>query len=144
MRIFYQNWIKRCWNPCTAIPFDKKLSKKRSTEAKNLFVLFLLPFLINFNPREHVAKGRMQFWISETESQYIKYTYIRTVSFLLLLCIWQLFPEAEIECTVGVALPKWPINSFKLDHQMRQHSLRAYCPNTVTSVFCSRIDIFNY
>ena len=39
---------------------------------------------------------------------------------------------AEIECTVHVALPKWPMNQFIPVHQSRQQVLRAYCPNLCT------------
>ena len=33
---------------------------------------------------------------------------------------------------LSVALPKWPINQFILDHQSRQHAVRDYCPNIYT------------
>ena len=36
---------------------------------------------------------------------------------------------AEIKCTGHVALPKRPINQFKLVHQSRKRLLRNYCPN---------------
>ena len=39
---------------------------------------------------------------------------------------------AEIKCTVHLALPKRPINQFKLDRQNRQQALRAYCSNIYT------------
>ena len=35
----------------------------------------------------------------------------------------------SIECTVHVALPKWPINQFKPVQQSRQQALKAYCLN---------------
>ena len=31
-----------------------------------------------------------------------------------------------------VAMPKWPINQFKLVQQSRKQALRASCPNTYT------------
>ena len=40
---------------------------------------------------------------------------------------------AKIKCNVHVALPKQPINQFKLYQQSRQKVLRAYCPNIYTA-----------
>ena len=45
----------------------------------------------------------------------------------------------EIKCTDHVALPKRPINEFKLDHQRRQQTLRAYCPNVFILCIISNI-----
>ena len=39
---------------------------------------------------------------------------------------------AKIECTVGVALPKWARNQFKPVQQSRQQALRGYRPNIYT------------
>ena len=36
------------------------------------------------------------------------------------------------QCTVQIALPKRPINQFKLDQQSRQQALRVYYPNLYT------------
>ena len=43
--------------------------------------------------------------------------------------------RAEIKCTVHIALPKRPINQFKLDQQIRKLRLRPYCPNIYTVPF---------
>ena len=50
-----------------------------------------------------------------------------TFFFFLAGLIW-----AEIKFTVHVILSKWPINKFKLDQQIRQQTLRTYCPNLYT------------
>ena len=64
--------------------------------------------------------------------------HIRTVSSQLRLCKqWYIgfLPGqsgAETKCTVHVALSKWPISQYKLDHQSRKKVLRAYIPNIYT------------
>ena len=43
---------------------------------------------------------------------------------------------AENKCTVYVALPKRPINQFKLYQQSRQQAIRGYCSNIYTLLQC--------
>ena len=45
--------------------------------------------------------------------------------------IWE-----EIECTGYVALPKQPINQFRLVQQSRKQALRAYCPDIYSGTRC--------
>ena len=44
---------------------------------------------------------------------------------------------SETECTVHVALPKWPMNQFKPVQQSIQQALRADCPNICTYILFS-------
>ena len=53
----------------------------------------------------------------------------QTLHLILSWLVW-----ADIECAVHVALPKWPINNFKLVKQSRQQVPRAYCPNLYTVI----------
>ena len=49
-----------------------------------------------------------------------------SLAFVHLIPSWLVW--AEIECTVHVALPKWPISKLTIVPQSRQQVLRAYCP----------------
>ena len=49
---------------------------------------------------------------------------------------------SETECTVHVALPKWPMNQFKPVQQSIQQALRADCPNI--HIYCSPIRDCNW
>ena len=64
--------------------------------------------------------------------------YFRTVSYQLLLSSVYLFPVwsgMDILCTIHVALPKWPLNQFKLDHKSKQQALRDYYSDIYAVVF---------
>ena len=102
-----------------------------------IFPPFLTPSLHcvkSYFATHNILSSQAQYPRRQDDIAYIHTLYIiciSTVSFYLLLCTWYCIHFLP-GCTVHVALPKGPINQFKLDQQSVKQDLRAYCPNIHT------------